>query len=414
MRILVHRQREPGLVAGGAPVAVIAFHDAPAVVLLAGAFGLEVDLFPLVLPDVGDVQVAGAAIEAEAPWVAQAPVPDQPGLIAGQRGGRCVLVEPQDLAQIGGQALARLEGISAAAAVANAGVQIAIRTEDQHAAVVVRIGGVPDLDQFLHLRGARHVGVAAGDLVLRDHDVTDRARALRVVDEEAPVAGVLRVEGQTEQAALAARRHDARDVEEGRGHIGAVLDDADLPRLAHHEQTRGVPGGRGDVDRSAADAGADVGELERGRCRSAGGSAGPTSSAGRAAGSTGRAAGPTGRAAGSAGRAAGSARRAAGSTGRAAGSTGRAARPTRRAAGSARRAAAARGAAAAAARCAAAARGPTAAAAHGASRSADRATAAAGVAAAGPLAAGAATSLVVTPAGDDRTQGTQNNHASTK
>src|ERR1044072_1053925 len=56
---------------------VEAFHDAPAVVLAAGvARGLEVNLLEAVLAHVADEEIAGQAVAAEAPGVAQSERPD--------------------------------------------------------------------------------------------------------------------------------------------------------------------------------------------------------------------------------------------------------------------------------------------------------------------------------------------------
>src|ERR1043165_7759363 len=77
-----------GRAVGRGVVAVRRFHQTPAVVLAAGAArGLQVDLFILVLADVGDPEVAGLAIEGEAPRVAQAVRPDLAAR-AGARGER--------------------------------------------------------------------------------------------------------------------------------------------------------------------------------------------------------------------------------------------------------------------------------------------------------------------------------------
>jgi len=53
-----------------------AFHAVPAVVGAADAVWQYVDLLPCILADVGDKQVTGGAVEAEAPRVAQAIRPD--------------------------------------------------------------------------------------------------------------------------------------------------------------------------------------------------------------------------------------------------------------------------------------------------------------------------------------------------
>src|SRR5439155_26342122 len=76
--VLQDGQRHAGHVAaGGGREAVAALGDVPAVVLAAAAGGeADVHLLPLALADVGDHEVAGQAVEGEAPRVAQAVGPD--------------------------------------------------------------------------------------------------------------------------------------------------------------------------------------------------------------------------------------------------------------------------------------------------------------------------------------------------
>ena len=77
MAVLRDRQGEPCLVAGRGLEAVHALHDVPAIVLPTGVMQLVVHLFPEVLADVPDVEVAVQAIEAEPPRI---PEPIVPGL----------------------------------------------------------------------------------------------------------------------------------------------------------------------------------------------------------------------------------------------------------------------------------------------------------------------------------------------
>src|SRR5690606_22508102 len=78
VRVDDDRQHQARRVAAGAGLeAAVGLHDVPAVVLApARAGGLEVHLLEGVLADVGDVEVAGLAVEAEAPGVAQPVGPD--------------------------------------------------------------------------------------------------------------------------------------------------------------------------------------------------------------------------------------------------------------------------------------------------------------------------------------------------
>ena len=55
---------------------LIAFVDAPTVVCAADARQLKIDLFPALIADIANVHVAGRAVEAESPRVAQAVRPD--------------------------------------------------------------------------------------------------------------------------------------------------------------------------------------------------------------------------------------------------------------------------------------------------------------------------------------------------
>ena len=78
MRVFEQRQRDAGVAAVRRRVeAVQPFHLPPAVVFAADARrGLEVDLLERVLADVADPEVAGRAVEGEAPRIAQAVRPD--------------------------------------------------------------------------------------------------------------------------------------------------------------------------------------------------------------------------------------------------------------------------------------------------------------------------------------------------
>ena len=77
------------------------------------------------------------------------------------------------------------------------------------------------------------VGVVVADAVLRDRRV---AALVGVVDEEPAVVGVLGMEREPEQPALAAGRDGLRDVEEWLVEQRPVLDHADPAALFDHEQ----------------------------------------------------------------------------------------------------------------------------------------------------------------------------------
>jgi hypothetical protein len=245
----------------------------PAVVAAAGRPGhLEVDLLVEILSDVSDVEIAGLAVEAEAPGVAQTVGPDL--VRAGAGGGRgegiggrdgvgsaAVDVDAQELAEQGVDVLPVLEGIAAAAAVAGADVQIAVRPELEIAAVVIGLARVRDRQQDETAGAVRDVGIG-GDVVPGD---LDGAVALpRVVDEEEAVGRVVRMEGQPQEPALAtaagAGRADGGGVEEGGGQDLGAVPDPDLAGLLHDEQPSRLVLGVGDVD----DVGQAAGDLHGG------------------------------------------------------------------------------------------------------------------------------------------------------
>ena len=107
----------------------------------------------------------------------------------------------------------------------------------------------------------------ARDAELGDDDVAvvgGHGRVARVEDEEPAVALVLRMEGEPEQAALAAGQNLGVDVEELRRRRGARLQDADVPGALDDEEPVGVVAGVADEER-ARKAGRDDGiELDGG------------------------------------------------------------------------------------------------------------------------------------------------------
>jgi len=129
--VLEHRQGQRSVVArGGRVEAGRALHAPPAVVLAAEARRrLEVHLFASALADVGDEQITGLSVEAEAPRVAQAVGPDlRHGALRRAKRirrrdrvrKRAVDVQAQDLAEERAEVLGAIVGVAAAAAVAEA------------------------------------------------------------------------------------------------------------------------------------------------------------------------------------------------------------------------------------------------------------------------------------------------------
>src|SRR5581483_12171955 len=91
--VLHDGEGEPGLGAPGGVVAVEPLHDVPAVVLPPLSSGNDVDLLPLALPHVGDVELVRGIVEVEAPGVAKSVRPDLSSC-AGASGERVVGRDP--------------------------------------------------------------------------------------------------------------------------------------------------------------------------------------------------------------------------------------------------------------------------------------------------------------------------------
>src|SRR5215217_7620265 len=234
-RVAVDRDREDEhpapvhLLAGR--VARAALPDAPAVVVERPLLPrrAHVDLLPLALADVADVEIAGLAVPREAPRVPQpvaGDLPARPGLVD---------VEAQQLAEARAQGLRVVVRVAAATAVAGAGVQAAVGPELQLPAVVVAELAVVDAEQRLGRRGQAD-GAVGAELV--DAHVSG---VVVEVDEEAMVPRVPRVERDRQQPLLASAADPAADVEERLRaqppvHHDAdharLLDDVQLPRFA--------------------------------------------------------------------------------------------------------------------------------------------------------------------------------------
>src|SRR5436309_5703523 len=261
-------EREPGHGARGERhgevrrvEAVQALHDVPAVVATARerGGGHEVDLLEEVLPDVGDVEVAGGAVEGVAPRIAEAL--DEALRRYGQRGD----VDAEELPQVAGAALPVAHRIAAAAAVTHADVEHGVGAEEVEAAGVVREGLVDGEHQLR----AQRVGLVRGGgrVVALDHRVAVRdppVRPARVVHVEEPVVLEVGVEGDAQQALLAAAALDLRPDVEERGRLqGAALDQADAPGLLDDEEPVRIERRRGHVGR-VREARGDEHRLDRG------------------------------------------------------------------------------------------------------------------------------------------------------
>ena len=207
--------------------------DVPAVVLEARTgSGLVVDLLDIALADVADVEVAVRPVEREAPGVAEAECFDLDAL----RGD----VDREQLAEERAHVLRPVLGIAAGAAVAHREVEPAVRSEGEHAAVVVavRVGAREELPRR-----------ARADPVRPVLDELRRPVSGRVLDVELAHFRVGRVEGKAEQSLLPARRDDCANVEERGSPPPTVLQHEDPAALLDDVQPSRLTLRAGDEDR---------------------------------------------------------------------------------------------------------------------------------------------------------------------
>ena len=240
------------------------FPRVPAVVLATRRGGrLPVDFLVRRAAHVGDPQIARGHVEAEAPRIAQAIGPDfrqrprlphkRVVLRHGIAGAFAAHIDAQDLAQPRAQVLRVAVRVPLRAAVTESDVQVAIRAESEHAAIVI--------GERLRLRqddlGAGRidlVGVVLPHAITRHNAV---ARGVRIAGVQAAAAGVVRREGQPQQSAFAVQEcigigADQRgQVEKRRLQHGAVRrDDAHTPALLQHEQPATAIAGMRDEQRT--------------------------------------------------------------------------------------------------------------------------------------------------------------------
>ncbi len=226
--------------------------DVPAVVAAARN---EVDLLPLVLPDVRRPEVAGLAVETHAPDVAQAVRPNLPArvvLAPGERvvrrdavrqlAGAGIDVDAENLAQQRAQVLRVVMRVVGLAAVARGDVKLAVRPEQNHAAVVVPIR-LRELEQDalrLHV-GPVRVRLGHGELA----DDTALGLLLRVVNVKLSVGRKLGMERHSQQPLLVfAPRLALADVKKhfalGLGRVFVLRQNDDGPALLEAEQPPGT------------------------------------------------------------------------------------------------------------------------------------------------------------------------------
>ena len=240
----------------------------------------DVHFLARALAHVAHVELAGDLVEEEAEGIAEAGRVDlgahaaggdsgavelggpdkrvvgRDGVVGGSHDGRMVVggqaarlfvhVDAEDGGEeilVDALAVAAVAVVVAAALVARADVQVAIRTEGEVARVVV--GAVVGLADEGDLGGgAAEVRVGGRHLVAGG--AVGEAAGVGVIDKQVTVAGVVGVKGQPEQSAFAARIHARGDVQEGRaGGCGQVGDDHDVARPLHHKEPVGLPGRRG-------------------------------------------------------------------------------------------------------------------------------------------------------------------------
>ena len=258
---------------------VAAAHEFPPIVLPAlAARRLQVHFLPMVLADVGDVEIAGLAVEGERPGIANAVGPDlrtglgvdlgelllahaeerhllergEEGIVLGNgvgavRGG-VLHVDAEHFPQQQIQVLACAEHIALPATITHADIHVAIGTKGHLAAVVIAIGEV-DLHDDL---GAVHVGLVGirrGDFVLHDHGRAVEPK-IGIGDVEEAVLFEFRMELQTEQALFQkGTERLVLDVKKRLLLKLAVLHDAHHAGAFADEEPSGAVLGRSDMDR---------------------------------------------------------------------------------------------------------------------------------------------------------------------
>ena len=269
--IFGYRRRDP--VHAAAPlVAVHTFGAIPAVVLAAGARGrLEIDFLVNVLSDIADIKVAGGAVEGETPRIAQTVSPNLTAVAAlvrervagGNRVRRCASfdIDAQNLAEQRVRVLPAAQGIAPAAAIADADVEIAVGTEGELSAVVIRVLPVGDLQNHDLAPGIGRVRRRA-QREARDGDVSDR---VRVVHVKVTRGRKTRWKSDAQQAALAAAVNALRDIEKRRRDDRTVLNDAYTAGLLDDKKASAGVAGSGYVGR-AREAARHLRELNLGLC----------------------------------------------------------------------------------------------------------------------------------------------------
>jgi hypothetical protein len=196
----------------------------------------DVHLLPRVGPDIADVEVAGRAVEREAPGVAE-PVGDDLRLRRAAAD-----VDPDELAEQASGILRRRLRVP----VADPDVEEAVRSELELTAVVV----VAALGRNEHVEELTHPSAAGAVL---DH--VEVAVAADVVDVEPSAAAVVGREREREKPGELLVEYEPAEVEEGPRQQTSAGDDADEPALLEDVEPARLAARRGDVDGRAKPAG---------------------------------------------------------------------------------------------------------------------------------------------------------------
>jgi hypothetical protein len=219
------RARLAVLVDGVVVVAEVPLHHLPAVVAATHRVGgLPVDLLARILTHVADEQVARSEVEAEAPRVPEALRPDlvadrvagiagaDERVVGRDRVRQRVDVDAEQLPEEQVVVLRLAVRIVAAAAVAERYPQVAVGPERDLSAVV-HAAPTDERDDLL-------LAVRVGNVRVRGHAVArdEAARGARVgmAHEEVAVRGVVRMEGDGVEPALAAAADLVGEVQERR------------------------------------------------------------------------------------------------------------------------------------------------------------------------------------------------------
>src|SRR2546423_222417 len=171
----------------------------------------DVDLLPLRLSDVPDVEIARLAIERKAPRIAQPRGPDlrAKGVVRRDQ-VRTIDVQAQQLAEQHAQVLRVVVRVAAPTSVAGGCVQLAVGTELELSPVVVVVRRMRDRDERV---GGRLIGDVwvRRDVIPDDADV---AVPVVQISEETAVRRVLRVERDAQEPTLTVGSDLAAHIEE--------------------------------------------------------------------------------------------------------------------------------------------------------------------------------------------------------